>query len=220
MDQGELPAELAREIRAVPRELGIAHDAAALRHAANEPLHGERRADDAAVGTLGNRLGNHHAGRVGRPDAGQLTVPVEAHRQARDGIGAQDQRMRAGPRPAVDHHVDAPVLLHGAARKEFRARDIEAARGDGLGKPARQRIEIAGVERSGTSCGHRHSVGRRWPPSTVSTLPVMNEPASDASSSSGPSSSAGEPSRCIGTCAIMRLPPSVSQYGALSSVEM
>ena len=89
MDPRELPAELTREVGAMPREMRIADDAATLRHAANEPLHGERRADDAAVGAFGNRLGHHHPRLVCGPDASELTVAIETHRQARHGIGAQ-----------------------------------------------------------------------------------------------------------------------------------
>ena len=54
--------------------------------------------------------------------------------------------MRAGSRPAVDHHVDPPILLHGASRKEFRARNLDATRADGASEPPCQRIEIFGVE--------------------------------------------------------------------------
>ena len=47
-------------------------------------------------------------------------------------------------------------------------------------------------------CGCRQSVLTRCPPSTGITAPVMYDDASEASSSSGPSSSASRPTRCCG----------------------
>ena len=57
-----------------------------------------------------------------------------------------------------------------------------------------------------------------WPPSTTTTLPVMNAPASDASKRSGPSRSSGRPSRRCGMRASSRAPAGDDQNARLRSV--
>ena len=59
-----------------------------------------------------------------------------------------------------------------------------------------------------------------WPPSTVTTLPVMNEEASDASSNRAPSSSSGPPARRWGMPRTRRAPCSVRRNSRLKSVSM
>ncbi len=58
----------------------------------------------------------------------------------------------------------------------------------------------------------------RCPPSTAITLPVMYDPASEASRSSGPSSSGIWPSRRCGTRRIRAFPASLAKKASLSSV--
>jgi hypothetical protein len=63
-----------------------------------------------------------------------------------------------------------------------------------------------------------YSVATVCPPSTTITLPVMYDPASDASRSSAPSSSAGCPIRRCGMRSMSCFPARVAQKALLSSV--
>src|SRR6516225_2026537 len=72
---------------------------------------------------------------------------------------------------------------------------------------------------------HRHlatlapySPETRCPPSTTTTLPVMNDPAFEISNNSGPSSSLSCPRRRCGTRLTSALPCSLSKKSSLSSV--
>ena len=71
-----------------------------------------------------------------------------------------------------------------------------------------------------STAGERYSEFTVWPPSTVTTLPVMNAPASDASSSSAPSRCSGWPMRRCGMRSIRRWPPGVFQKSLFISVSM
>src|SRR5512147_2703852 len=64
----------------------------------------------------------------------------------------------------------------------------------------------------------RHNPETRCPPSTTTTLPVMNDPALEISKSNGPSSSLSWPSRRCGTRLISAWPCSLSKKSSLSSV--
>ncbi len=88
------------------------------------------------------------------------------------------------------------------------------------GPPGPLMIYDAGLEARGPFEHENYNELTVWPPSTVSTLPVMKVPASDASSSSAPSRCSGWPMRRWGMRSIRRWPPGVFQKSLFISVSM
>src|SRR5262245_43201475 len=91
----------------------------------------------------------------------------------------------------IDHTLGASVLQDGAALQRLRPLDGTAAPGAAHILFCNASICCSCLTSFPTGPDHRPDT--RCPPSTASTLPVMKEPASDASSSSAPSNSRTSP---------------------------
>ena len=147
-----------------------------------------------------------------KPKANEIVVKVRAASLNRADLGVAAGHQHgpiggAGTVPGLEWAGEVEEV--GAEVTSFRTGDRVMCSGSG-----------GYAEYAATDHGRASPVPHGMSFETATTLPVMYEPAAEASNSSGPSSSDASPSRRCGTRLISALPGSDSKNASFSSVAM